>query len=51
MVAVKEQFEIIKRGAHEILREEDLLARLNSGKPLRIKAGFDQVRGRTPTRG
>ncbi len=41
MVAVKEQLEIIKRGAHEILREEDLIARLNSGKPLRIKAGFD----------
>lgn len=41
MVAVKEQLEIIKRGADEILREEDLVARLNSGKPLRIKAGFD----------
>ena len=41
MVEVKEQLETIRRGAHEILREEDLVARLNSGKPLRIKAGFD----------
>ncbi len=31
----------IKRGAHEILVEAELVERLKSGKPLRIKAGFD----------
>lgn len=33
--------EIIKRGAVEILVESELQERLNSGKPLRVKAGFD----------
>lgn len=32
---------VIKRGTEEILLEEDLKKRLESGKPLRIKAGFD----------
>jgi tyrosyl-tRNA synthetase len=31
----------LERGAHEILPHEDLLARLKSGRPLVIKAGFD----------
>ena len=31
----------IKRGAHEILVEAELVERLKAGKPLRIKAGFD----------
>jgi len=31
----------IKRGAHEILVEAELVERLKVGKPLRIKAGFD----------
>ncbi|MEM0516439.1 tyrosine--tRNA ligase [Pseudoalteromonas sp. YIC-827] len=31
----------IKRGAEEILLEDDLVERLKSGKKLRIKAGFD----------
>jgi tyrosyl-tRNA synthetase len=31
----------IKRGAQEILIEEELLKKLNINKPLRIKAGFD----------
>ena len=31
----------IKRGAHEILVEAELVDRLKSGKPLRVKAGFD----------
>lgn len=31
----------IKRGAEEILVEQELIERLNTGKPLRIKAGFD----------
>ena len=31
----------IARGADEIIKREDLLDRLKSGRPLRIKAGFD----------
>ena len=31
----------IKRGAHEILVEAELVERLKAGKPLRVKAGFD----------
>lgn len=33
--------EIIGRGAEEILKREELEARLTLGRPLRIKAGFD----------
>jgi tyrosyl-tRNA synthetase len=38
---ISEQLSEIQRGAEEVLREEDLLAKLKSGRPLRIKAGFD----------
>ncbi|MCU4677461.1 tyrosine--tRNA ligase [Catenovulum sp. 2E275] len=31
----------IKRGAEEILVEEELVEKLKSGKPLKVKAGFD----------
>ena len=31
----------IQRGAEEILLEDELIAKLKEGKPLRIKAGFD----------
>jgi tyrosyl-tRNA synthetase len=31
----------IKRGVHELLVEEELVERLKSGIPLRVKAGFD----------
>jgi tyrosyl-tRNA synthetase len=45
MLSAKEQLEIIKRGASEIIVEEDLLKKLeksaSAGKPLRVKAGFD----------
>ena len=34
-------FNEIKRGADEILIEDELIARLKEGKPLKIKAGFD----------
>ena len=37
----REQLRIIKRGAVEILVEEELLNKLQHGEPLRIKAGFD----------
>src|ERR1700757_3346191 len=42
---VDEQLAYIKKGAAEIIREEDLKERLEkslkTGKPLRVKAGFD----------
>lgn len=41
MSSVDEALEVIKRGAEEVLLEDDLRERLKSGKPLRIKAGFD----------
>jgi len=33
--------ELIRRGAHEVIVEEDLRRKLGKGKPLRVKAGFD----------
>lgn len=36
-----EQLAIIKKGVQELLLEEELITKLNSGRPLRIKAGFD----------
>ena len=41
MSSVDEALEIIKRGAEEILVEEELIKKLKTGKSLRIKAGFD----------
>ncbi|MHB8067933.1 MAG: tyrosine--tRNA ligase [Desulfobaccales bacterium] len=42
---VAEQMALIKQGCQEIIREEELKARLEkclaTGKPLRVKAGFD----------
>ena len=32
---------IIKRGAVDVLPEEELIAKLKRGRPLRVKAGFD----------
>jgi tyrosyl-tRNA synthetase len=40
-MSLQESLEIIRRGTEEILREEDLVAKLNSGQKLRVKAGFD----------
>jgi tyrosyl-tRNA synthetase len=39
--AIQQQLDLIKRGADEILREEELVEKLKLGRPLRIKAGFD----------
>jgi tyrosyl-tRNA synthetase len=36
-----EQLETIKRGCDELLVEAELVDRLKSGRPLRVKAGFD----------
>ncbi len=45
MKPVDEQLALIKQGCQEIIREEELKARLQeavaTGKPLRVKAGFD----------
>ncbi len=39
--SVEESLALIGRGADEILKREDLEARLKLGRPLRVKAGFD----------
>lgn len=41
MLGVDESLKLIKRGSDELLVESELLDRLKSGRPLRIKAGFD----------
>ncbi len=41
MAGVETAIELIGRGAEEIIKREDLEARLKLGRPLRVKAGFD----------
>ncbi len=41
MCSPEESLEIIRHGAVDLLVEEELVERLKSGRPLRIKAGFD----------
>lgn len=41
MADVESQLALIKRGAEELLVESELVEKLKSGRPLRIKAGFD----------
>ena len=41
MTTVEEALQEIKRGAVEVLVESELLDQLKTGKPLRIKLGFD----------
>ncbi len=41
MTTIAESLALIGRGAEEILKIEELEARLKLGRPLRIKAGFD----------
>lgn len=38
---MEKQLEVIKRGSVELVSEEELVAKLKKGKPLRVKAGFD----------
>ncbi len=38
---INAQLELIKRGADELLIEAELIEKLKTGRPLRIKAGFD----------
>jgi tyrosyl-tRNA synthetase len=40
-MAPEQQIELIRRGADELLIESELLDKLKSGRPLRVKAGFD----------
>ena len=41
MTSINQQVEIIRRGADELLIESELREKLQSGRPLRVKAGFD----------
>lgn len=41
MASIDEALAIIKRGVDELIPEDDLIAKLKEGRPLRIKAGFD----------
>ncbi len=41
MIELERALATIARGAHEIIKREDLAERLKGGRPLRIKAGFD----------
>src|SRR5260221_8951472 len=40
-MSITESLALIRRGAEEILLEDDLIERLKTGRPLRVKAGFD----------
>ena len=39
--SLEQALAIIRRGAEEILVEEELIEKLKTGRPLRVKAGFD----------
>lgn len=41
MLSVEEQLAQIQRGAEEIIPESELISKLQLGRPLRVKAGFD----------
>jgi len=41
VIQTHEQLSELKRGADEVLLEDELAAKLKKGRPLRIKAGFD----------
>lgn len=41
MKSIEEQLSVIKRGAVELIAEEELVNKLKKGQPLKIKAGFD----------
>src|ERR1700740_483833 len=43
MSGLQEHLNTIKRGAVELISEEDLIEKLKKGKPLRVKAGFDST--------
>jgi len=41
MAQSSESLQVIKRGCEELLVEQELVDKLSSGRPLRVKAGFD----------
>jgi tyrosyl-tRNA synthetase len=41
VTSIDHQIEVIRRGCDELLREPELREKLATGRPLRIKAGFD----------
>ena len=41
MARLEDALALIRRGTAEIIQEEDLIRKLESGRPLRVKAGFD----------
>lgn len=41
MIDIESQLALIKRGAEELLVEAELIEKLKTGRPLRVKAGFD----------
>ena len=41
MASLEQQLEIVRRGSDELLIESELREKLGSGRPLRVKAGFD----------
>jgi tyrosyl-tRNA synthetase len=41
MSHINEALEVIKRGCDELLVEQELIEKLKTGRPLRVKAGFD----------
>ena len=40
-IEINQALAVIKRGADELLIEQELIEKLKKGKPLRVKAGFD----------
>jgi len=41
VIEINDQLEVIKRGCDELLVEAELIEKLKTGRPLRVKAGFD----------
>lgn len=41
MAAIRSDVALIRRGCDELLLESELIAKLETGRPLRVKAGFD----------
>ncbi|HET8728826.1 MAG TPA: tyrosine--tRNA ligase [Alphaproteobacteria bacterium] len=41
MTTIERQLAVIKRGSEELLVEAELIEKLKTGRPLRVKAGFD----------
>ncbi len=41
MTTLQHSLELIRRGAEEVLVEDELVKKLKQGRPLRVKAGFD----------